>query len=96
MSISIKNIDDETFEVTVSSSTTTTHVVTVNDEAHQNLTGGKISKQGLLDFSFKFLLDREPNTSILASFELTVISRYFPEYENEVKKSFESSCLHYI
>ena len=40
MSISIKNIDDETFEVTVSSSTTTTHVVTVNDEAHQNLTGG--------------------------------------------------------
>ena len=91
MSISIKNIDDETFEVTVSSSTTTTHTVTVTDKVHQKLTGGKISKEGLLDFSFKFLLDREPNTSIMASFELTVISRYFPEYENEVKKSLESS-----
>ena len=88
MSISIRNIDDETFEVTVSSSATTTHAVTITDEIHQKLTGGRISKEELLDFSFKFLLDREPNTSIMDTFELTVISRYFPEYENEVRNSF--------
>ena len=84
MSIKINKIDDKTFEVTVSSSSTTTHVVTITDETHQKLTDGKINKEELLDFSFRFLLDREPNTSIMASFELTVISRYFPEYKNEV------------
>ena len=88
MSISIRNIDDETFEVIVSSSATTTHAVTITHEIHQKLTGGRISKEELLDFSFKFLLDREPNTSIMDTFELTVISRYFPEYENEVRNSF--------
>ena len=89
MSIKIKNIDDETFEVAVSSSSTTTHIVTVTDETHQKLTDGKINKEDLLDISVRFLLDREPNTSIMASFELTVISRYFPEYENEVGSQFK-------
>jgi hypothetical protein len=50
MSISIRNIDDETFEVTVSSSATTTHAVTITDEIRQKLTGGRISKEDLLDF----------------------------------------------
>jgi hypothetical protein len=36
--------------------------------------------------SFEFLLEREPNTSILRSFDLSVISQYFPEYENEIRK----------
>jgi hypothetical protein len=39
-----------------------------------------------LDFSFKFLLDREPNTSILLSFEIMVIAGYFPEYPTKVKE----------
>ena len=56
----------------------------LSDEIHNKLTNGKATKKELLDFSFKFLLDREPNTSILSAFELTVISQYFPEYENAV------------
>ena len=32
--------------------------------------------------TFAFLLDREPPTSILPSFDCTVVSRYFPEYES--------------
>jgi hypothetical protein len=36
--------------------------------------------------SFRFLLDREPATSILARFSLDVISRYFPEYRREIGK----------
>lgn len=36
--------------------------------------------------SFDFLLRREPKESILASFELTVISRYFPDYETEISR----------
>jgi len=35
---------------------------------------------------FKFLLEREPNTSILSEFDITVIKRYFPEYEKEIKQ----------
>jgi len=30
--------------------------------------------------SFEFLLEREPASSILKSFELSLIPRYFPEY----------------
>lgn len=36
--------------------------------------------------SFRFLLEREPNTSILSSFDLPVIGRYFPEYEREIRE----------
>jgi hypothetical protein len=31
--------------------------------------------------SFAFLLEREPAGSILKSFELSAITRYFPEYD---------------
>ena len=40
----------------------------------------------LIEFSFKFLLEREPITSILSSFELSVISGYFSEYRKTVKE----------
>jgi hypothetical protein len=32
------------------------------------------------------LLERESNTSILRSFRITDISRYFPEYEREIRR----------
>ena len=35
--------------------------------------------------SFAFLLEREPKESILRTFELSVIGRYFPEYEREIR-----------
>ena len=86
MGISIKTISNNEYEVTVNSKTKTTHIVSLSDEVHTNLTNNKVTKEELLDFSFKFLLDREPNTSIMSSFELTVISRYFSDYEKSVKK----------
>ncbi len=36
--------------------------------------------------SFEFLLAREPKESILRSFGLSVIGRYFPEYEREISR----------
>ena len=86
MTISIQISSNNEYEVTVRSNTITTHLVTLSDEVHKNLTNEKITKEELLDFSFKFLLDREPNTSIMSSFELTVISRYFSDFEKSVKK----------
>jgi hypothetical protein len=38
----------------------------------------------LIDAAFRFLLDREPKESILSSFDLSVIARYFPEFEREL------------
>lgn len=35
---------------------------------------------GLVEQSFWFLLEREPQGSILSRFALTDIERYFPEY----------------
>jgi len=49
------------------------------------LTGGTIPVADLLRLSFEFLLDREPKESILRRFELPVIARYFPEYEQAMK-----------
>jgi hypothetical protein len=40
----------------------------------------------LIEESFSFLLERESNTSILRSFRITDISRYFPEYEREIRR----------
>ena len=86
MTILIKELSDENFEVTVNAKNPTSHNITLTDDTHQNLTNGKVSKKELIEFSFKFLLEREPNTSILPSFELSVISGYFPEYIKTVKE----------
>ena len=84
MSIFIKELLVNKFEITVKANQITKHVVYVTDEMLFNLTKNKISKKELLNFSFNFLLERETNTSILSSFDLTVISKYFPEYTKKV------------
>ena len=80
MSISIKKRTDDVFVVTVADGMTTTHTVTVTDQSLTDLTDNNVTKTQLLDFSFNFLLDREPNTSILSSFDINVIPRYFSDY----------------
>ena len=86
MTILINELSDKEFQVTVNAKNPTSHNVTLTDDIHQNLTNGKVSKKELIEFSFKFLLKREPNTSVLSSFELSVISGYFPEYIKTVKE----------
>jgi hypothetical protein len=83
MSISVTAKDKDTFSVIVTSGSTTTHSVTISDLIHTKLTSGKISKELLLEKSFEFLLQREPNTSILPQFKLEVISQYFPDYAKQ-------------
>ncbi|NOY77179.1 MAG: hypothetical protein GXO76_04850 [Calditrichaeota bacterium] len=61
--------------------------VTVLEKDYKNLTGGKIPVEELIKKSFEFLLKREPKESILRQFDLMVIARYFPEYEQEIKKA---------
>ena len=84
--MSIKKLNDDVFEVIVSNSITTVHEVTVTDQNLTDLTDNKVTKRQLLEFSFNFLLDREPNTSILPSFDINVISRFFSDYGDEVRR----------
>lgn len=61
----------------------TEHVVTVRPADLARWGGGTEGKdvEDLVARSFDFLLEREPPTAILATFELSVIQRYFPEYD---------------
>ena len=91
MSVSIKKLSDDVFEVTVAKTSTTTHTVTVTDQSLSDLSDSNVTKTQLLEFSFRFLLEREPNTSILSSFDINVISRYFSDYKDEVRRWCDES-----
>ena len=84
MELLITELSKDKFEIIVKANQISKHVVNVTDEMLFNLTKNKISKEELLNFSFNFLLERETNTSILSSFDLTVISKYFPDYTKKV------------
>ena len=42
--------------------------------------------ESLVARSFDFLLEREPANAILAGFDLSVIQRYFPEYDSAFRR----------
>ena len=83
--ITINTIDSTNFEVIVEGLTTTTHRVTLTHLYYQKLTNNQVTPEMLVQKSFEFLLDRETNTSILSRFDLPIIERYFPEYEETIK-----------
>ena len=87
--ITVNTIDNSNFEVIVDGNTKTTHRVTVTPSYYQKLTNGRVSPEALVEKSFRFLLERESNTSILRSFDLPVIGKYFPEYEKTIKTLLE-------
>ena len=86
--IQITKINDTLFEVTVVAVSSTVHQVSVEANYAQKLTGSRLNIEELLKKSFEFLLARESNTSILSSFDLSVIARYFPEYEREIMHEY--------
>ena len=88
-SILVEKTGDLEFLVRVSESgSESTHRVTVKQDDYNRLTGGKIEPEELVKESFRFLLEREPKESILNRFDLSVIGRYFPEYERETKSRY--------
>ena len=91
MSLSIKKLTNDVFTVTVAETSTTTHTVTITDQSLNDLTDNSVTKTQLLEFSFKFLLEREPNTSILSSFDINVISKYFSDYRDKVRRWCDES-----
>jgi hypothetical protein len=75
------------FEVVVrQAGTETHHAVTMALATHAQLGAGAQTAEQCVEAAFRFLLDREPNTSILRRFDITVISRYFPEFEQALPR----------
>ena len=77
---------DGKFRVDISgTSRTTSHTVRATPTTAGEL-GWSGSVEELVRESFDFLLEREPQTSILHEFDLEVIGRYFPEYPREIRR----------
>ena len=85
MDILIKKNENNTHAVFIEKSVKSNHIVTLNDDIYFEMTEGIESKEELILFSFKFLLEREHNKSILSNFNLEIIQNYFPEYKNEIQ-----------
>lgn len=64
----------------------TSHRVTVPEDLIQELGLPEDDLESVVRESFGFLLEREPASSILPEFSLSVISDYFPEYRQELPR----------
>ena len=83
--IDVSTADGDEYIVAVRDrGSSTRHTVTVDSGALVRF-GGGASVERLLEESFRFLLEREPKEAILGRFEISVIGRYFPEYEKEIR-----------
>jgi hypothetical protein len=60
----------------------TRHWVTLSLTDRARL-GAQATEEELVEAAFRFLLDREPKESILSRFDVSAISRYFPEFEEK-------------
>lgn len=65
----------------------TDHVVTLSRADHEWLGGGYPSPEAFIQACFVFLLERESNESILRSFDVSQISTYFPEFDQEIPRA---------
>jgi hypothetical protein len=64
----------------------TRHRVTMARETFERLTAGQQAPEQCIEAAFRFLLEREPKEAILGRFDVTVIARYFPEFEHELPR----------
>jgi hypothetical protein len=81
------NSDPLTFDVVIrESGNETRHRVTMSKADHGRLAKGSCPPQHCVEAAFRFLLDREPKEAILSHFDISVISRYFPDFETKLTR----------
>lgn len=67
----------------------TRHEVLVDRETHEDL-APTATPEVLVGESFAFLLEREPQESIMREFELPMIGRFFADYSEEIRRRLAS------
>ena len=89
--VRVASDDPLTFDVSVrEGKSESRHRVTMAQAVFEKLTGGAHRPEECIEAAFRFLLDREPKESILGRFDVTIISRYFPEFEQELAGYLDS------
>lgn len=78
--------EPDTYIVDVQARSTTQHRVTITPAYLEELGVDALPAADVLHEAFRFLLEREPNTSVLARFDLRDIERYFPEFRSEIAR----------
>ena len=83
--ITVKQSAADRFQVSVKDArSSSTHTVRVSADDLGRWGRGEDSAT-LVRRSFEFLLERESKESILKEFDLSVIQRYFPEYDRAMR-----------
>ena len=75
-----------TAEVDVDEDGEVTHHLVHVQPAELRRWGGGRGPEALVRRSFEFLLQRESKESILMEFDLSVIPRYFPDYDQAIRE----------
>jgi hypothetical protein len=89
-SISVEAVSDDAqslaFEVVIHEGTgETRHEVRLSRDLLSRLAPGE-GGESFVRRCFEFLLEREPKESILGRFDVSVIGRYFPEFERAIAR----------
>ena len=83
--IEVEKFDASHFRVRViDAGSESTHEVTLDPKYFASLAGATARPEELIRKSFEFLLEREAKESILRHFDVSVIARYFPEFEKTI------------
>jgi hypothetical protein len=64
----------------------TQHHVTLSEHEYARLGTGYASPEEFVHACFGFLLARETKEQILPQFDVNVIPRYFPDFENQIRR----------
>ena len=70
-------------DVTIEAREGTRHTVRVSRAEHERY-GGEV--EDLVRRCVAFLLRREPNTAILADFDISTVERFFPDFPDEMAR----------
>lgn len=74
--------DPLAFRVTIREAARETHHnVTMSRADYDRLTNGSCPPARCIEAAFRFLLDREPKEAILSRFDVSVIARYFSDFD---------------
>jgi hypothetical protein len=84
--ISLLDLGHGRYRVSIDAPRPTTHEITVPEGYLTTLGLSTVPVAHVVEESVRFLLEREPNTSILRAFSLPVIADYFPEYAAEIAR----------
>ncbi len=83
--IDVRRISKNNFIVAVrEGEVETSHHVTLDDNYYNKLAAGVLTKAELIVRAFEFLLERESQAAIMTKFNMKILKKYFPKFEEQV------------